>query len=355
MRAVLRRGRRARRSQTTNSLTRTAVNQLLTELDGVDGRNEDVFVLAATNQPWDVDPAMRRPGRLDRAVLVLPPDESTRAAIFTYHLRDRPLAGGDVPALARASEGLSGADIAMAPNDIRTHLQRVNVDTTTRRLTKAGRASAQTALRLAPNSPAAHVAIGNVEFARRRVKQAKASYAEALRLDPTNRAAQYNLALISQRFGSSTQAIKVALGLIRVDPANPNYVLLLRRSMMGALISALLGSAVAALFITPGPGAGASSTQAGVVLATCLVLQAGALLWLRLKVGRPAMRVLMPTGGLRWPMRVGIGMALLADLCVVLAFVSAPSDDAEALGALAMILFLLSISGVALTAGIRGR
>ena len=103
----------ARRSQTTNSFTRTAVNQLLIELDGIDGANEGVFVLAATNQPWDVDPAMRRPGRLDRTVLVLPPDERARAAIFDYHLRDRPLSGVDVPALARESEGLSGADIAL--------------------------------------------------------------------------------------------------------------------------------------------------------------------------------------------------------------------------------------------------
>jgi hypothetical protein len=44
---------------------RTVVNQLLTELDGVDGNNDGVFVLAATNAPWDIDSALRRPGRLD--------------------------------------------------------------------------------------------------------------------------------------------------------------------------------------------------------------------------------------------------------------------------------------------------
>jgi SpoVK/Ycf46/Vps4 family AAA+-type ATPase len=101
----------ARRSQTTSSLTRSAVNQLLAELDGVDTVNEGVFVLAATNQPWDVDPALRRPGRLDRTALVLPPDESARAAIFRHHLRGRPVVGVDVAALARRSDGLSGADI----------------------------------------------------------------------------------------------------------------------------------------------------------------------------------------------------------------------------------------------------
>ena len=63
-----------KRSLTRSSGMRTAVNQLLTELDGVNGVNEGVFVIAATNQPWDVDAALRRPGRLDRTLLVLPPD-----------------------------------------------------------------------------------------------------------------------------------------------------------------------------------------------------------------------------------------------------------------------------------------
>ena len=77
VRAVPRRGRRARpEAQPDPQLRRmrTWCNQLLAELDGMDGDNEGVFVLAATNQPWDVDAALRRPGRLDRTVLVLPPD-----------------------------------------------------------------------------------------------------------------------------------------------------------------------------------------------------------------------------------------------------------------------------------------
>src|SRR6266702_7666252 len=52
---------------------RSAVNQLLLELDDVSGTNEGVFLLAATNHPWDVDSALRRPGRFDRTLLVLPP------------------------------------------------------------------------------------------------------------------------------------------------------------------------------------------------------------------------------------------------------------------------------------------
>ena len=101
-----------KRTQTRNSATRGVVNQLLSELDGVATANEGVYILAATNQPWDIDPAMRRPGRLDRTVLVLPPDGPAREAIFRYHLSTRPIEGVDLKALSARSEGLSGADIA---------------------------------------------------------------------------------------------------------------------------------------------------------------------------------------------------------------------------------------------------
>ena len=101
-----------KRSQLSSSALRTLVNQLLTELDGVGGGNDGVFVLAATNAPWDIDAALRRPGRLDRTVLVLPPDAAARAAVLEYHLRDRPIAGIDLRALAAATEHYSGADLA---------------------------------------------------------------------------------------------------------------------------------------------------------------------------------------------------------------------------------------------------
>lgn len=91
---------------------RGTVNQLLTELDGVGRDNEGVFVLAATNHPWDVDPALRRPGRLDRTLLVLPPDRAAREAILLTHLRARPLERIDVAALAKRTDGFSGADLA---------------------------------------------------------------------------------------------------------------------------------------------------------------------------------------------------------------------------------------------------
>jgi SpoVK/Ycf46/Vps4 family AAA+-type ATPase len=102
----------AKRSNLRTSAGRTTVNQLLQELDGMGSDNEGVFVLAATNQPWDIDSALRRPGRLDRMVLVLPPDEPARAAILKTHLDDRPVARIDLGRIARQTEGFSGADLA---------------------------------------------------------------------------------------------------------------------------------------------------------------------------------------------------------------------------------------------------
>lgn len=101
-----------KRSQTAHSSMRSTVNQLLTELDGVAADNEGVYLLAATNQPWDVDPALRRPGRLDRTLLVLPPDGPAREAILRHHLAHRPVEGIDLAALAAATNGFSGADLA---------------------------------------------------------------------------------------------------------------------------------------------------------------------------------------------------------------------------------------------------
>jgi SpoVK/Ycf46/Vps4 family AAA+-type ATPase len=99
------------------SAARNVVAQLLVELDGVDSSNEGIFVIGATNQPWDVDPALRRPGRFDRTMLLLPPDAEARMAILRYHLQGRPLGTVDFDELARASEGLSGADLRLVCDD----------------------------------------------------------------------------------------------------------------------------------------------------------------------------------------------------------------------------------------------
>ncbi|MDH6132740.1 AAA+ superfamily predicted ATPase [Kitasatospora sp. MAA4] len=102
----------AKRSRTQHNGMRNTVNQLLTELDGVNDVNDGVFVLAATNVPWDVDIALRRPGRLDRTLLVLPPDGPAREAILHYHLRERPIESVDLAKLVKATDGFSGADLA---------------------------------------------------------------------------------------------------------------------------------------------------------------------------------------------------------------------------------------------------
>ncbi|MEV6607918.1 tetratricopeptide repeat protein [Kutzneria sp. NPDC051319] len=103
-----------KRSQLRSSAMRGTVNQLLVELDDVRDSNEGVFVLAATNHPWDVDTALRRPGRFDRTLLVLPPDGEARQAILRYHLKGRHAEGIDIAKLAKRTEGYSGADLAHA-------------------------------------------------------------------------------------------------------------------------------------------------------------------------------------------------------------------------------------------------
>eukprot|EP00210_Caulerpa_lentillifera_P000595 g576.t1 len=93
-------------------LTQRVLSQMLLELDGVRNRG-DVVVIGATNIPQVLDPALLRPGRFDRLILVPPPDQQTRKAIFEVHLK-RLSVGINVDAgiLAERTEGFSGADIA---------------------------------------------------------------------------------------------------------------------------------------------------------------------------------------------------------------------------------------------------
>lgn len=91
---------------------KTLVDQLLQEMDGVGGRNRDVLLVAATNVPWNVDSAFRRPGRFDRVLLVTPPDKSARSAMLEQNLRTLP--GGeslDVRSAVEKTELYSGADL----------------------------------------------------------------------------------------------------------------------------------------------------------------------------------------------------------------------------------------------------
>ncbi|CAN5363812.1 ATP-binding protein [soil metagenome] len=101
-----------KRSQYVNvGWMRNVVNQILQEMDGIGSDNDGVFVLGATNHPWDVDTALLRPGRFDRTVLVLPPDPPARAAILKHHFSGRPIAGIDIDSIVDRTDGYSGADL----------------------------------------------------------------------------------------------------------------------------------------------------------------------------------------------------------------------------------------------------
>ncbi|HEY9723606.1 MAG TPA: AAA family ATPase [Oscillatoriaceae cyanobacterium] len=102
----------ASRGKTDSQFWRTLVAQLLQEMDGANGPNQDVLVLAATNLPWNVDPAFRRPGRFDRVLFIPPPDEPGRTEILARTLRTMP--GGDtipVGKLASRTPLFTGADL----------------------------------------------------------------------------------------------------------------------------------------------------------------------------------------------------------------------------------------------------
>ncbi len=101
----------ADRRDLRQSAGRTLINQFLAEMDGGTAINDGVLILGATNAPWHIDPAFRRPGRFDRAVFVPPPDEGARAAIAEILAADKPVSALDAAALARKTDGFSGADL----------------------------------------------------------------------------------------------------------------------------------------------------------------------------------------------------------------------------------------------------
>ncbi|MFT5829945.1 MAG: transitional endoplasmic reticulum ATPase [Bacteroidia bacterium] len=91
---------------------KTLVDQLLQEMDGVGGQNKDVLIFAATNMPWNVDMAFRRPGRFDRVLFVPPPNAEGRDKLLQKHLADLP--GSEAiktAAVAKSTEHYTGADI----------------------------------------------------------------------------------------------------------------------------------------------------------------------------------------------------------------------------------------------------
>lgn len=101
----------ASRSDMKQSAGRHLINQFLQELDGVGASNEGVLVLGATNTPWHLDPAFRRPGRFDRIIFVPPPDQEARTSIFQLKLTGKPVENIDFESLSKNTPDFSGADI----------------------------------------------------------------------------------------------------------------------------------------------------------------------------------------------------------------------------------------------------
>jgi transitional endoplasmic reticulum ATPase len=90
---------------------KSAVAQLLTEMDGMDAKEQQILLLAATNEPWSIDPALRREGRFGTTIFIPPPDEEAREAILKLHMTNRPVEEIDYLRLAKETKNLSGADL----------------------------------------------------------------------------------------------------------------------------------------------------------------------------------------------------------------------------------------------------
>lgn len=100
----------SKRSNTPGTSTKL-INQFLSELDGINSQNDGILVLAATNMPWNMDPAFRRPGRFDRMIFVHPPDTTARAAILKILLQDKPIESIDYDMISQRTNHFSGADL----------------------------------------------------------------------------------------------------------------------------------------------------------------------------------------------------------------------------------------------------
>ena len=101
----------ASRSDMRNAAGRFIINQFLDELDGVKYSNDGVLILAATNCPWYLDTAFRRPGRFDRIVFVQPPDVKAREEILRLLAHEKPFDNVDFANIAKLTEEYSGADL----------------------------------------------------------------------------------------------------------------------------------------------------------------------------------------------------------------------------------------------------
>ena len=115
-------------NDTDSGVTKRVVNQLLTEMDGLE-ELEDVAIIAATNRPDILDAGLMRPGRFDRHIHVKEPDEEARLAIFNVHTKNMPLAKDvDLKKLAKNTDGYVGADIEAVCREAAMLTLRKNLD-----------------------------------------------------------------------------------------------------------------------------------------------------------------------------------------------------------------------------------
>ncbi len=101
----------ADRNDLKRSAGRTLINQFLAEMDGNVGDNDGLLILGATNAPWHLDPAFRRPGRFDRILFVPPPDEEARRSVIDVLSKGKPSSNLDTAKLASKTKDFSGADL----------------------------------------------------------------------------------------------------------------------------------------------------------------------------------------------------------------------------------------------------
>ena len=101
----------AKRSDLRGSTGKTVINQFLSELDGIQSKNDGLLIIGATNTPWHLDSAFLRPGRFDRIIFVPPPDEESKQSILRLKLKDKPCSEIDYKKVAKHLKDYSGADI----------------------------------------------------------------------------------------------------------------------------------------------------------------------------------------------------------------------------------------------------
>lgn len=99
------------RLKLSSQYLRGVIDQFLCEMDGLDSSKDKVMIIGATNTPWDIDAAFKRPGRFDRVIFVEPPDKEARKVIFKLKLEGKPIDNVDYSILAQSTELYSGADI----------------------------------------------------------------------------------------------------------------------------------------------------------------------------------------------------------------------------------------------------